>query len=194
MEGHALDYVNTLVQSGTFLVILITAVAAVVQLRHLRASNELDALLRLSDHLRHPDMQEALRVVQLDLGARLSDAAYRGALAAIGYIDERRHPEMGVCNWFNEVGTLVKNRLIDEGTFLDIFSRLVVYYWNCLEPVVAILRRRRGAGQYENFEYLAMLARAWNERHPEGAYPRGKPRIPIGDPWLASDSRPENGR
>lgn len=183
----SLEIVNAAVGIGTLVVFAGTAIAALVQIRHLRASNELDALLRITEQLRSTDLQDAFRYVQNDLDAKVADAAYRRELGGRGFIDSRRHPEMNVCNWFNEVGTLVKNRLIDEATFLDLFSRLVSYYWTRLDPVVALLRRERGPGQYENFEYLAMLAERWATRHPNGAYPRDAKRMTLVDRWIDVD-------
>jgi len=165
-----------------------TAVAALLQIRHLRASNELDALLRITELMRSDGLQDAFRYVETQLSAKLADPAYRRELGKRGFVDARRHPEMDVCNWFNEVGTLVKNRLIDEHTFLDLFNRLVTYYWNRLEGVVAVLRRERGPGQYENFEYLAMLAERWQAKHPHGAYPPGAKRMETSDPWKDADA------
>jgi hypothetical protein len=182
------DLVNSLSALGTFLVVIATAVAGIAQLRHLRASNELEALLRLTEQLREPDMQAALGFVQRELEAKLRDPGYRAELAHIGFIDSRQHPEMDACNWFNEVGALVKSRLIDERTFLDLFARLVTYYWRQLEPVVAILRRERGSSQYENFEYLARLALTWKAAHPSGAFPAGVERMPIDDVYAAVDA------
>jgi hypothetical protein len=183
-----LDVINTAAQVGSFVVVLAAALAAVVQLRHLRASNELEALLTLTAQLREDHLQDAFRFVQTELSTRMESAVYRADLARIGYIVG--HPEMEVCNWFNEVGTLVKNRLIDQATFLDLFARLVSYYWLRLEPVVAILRRQRGAGQYENFEYLAQLAQQWQRKHPDGSYPKGVDRLAIVDTWAAIDAAP----
>ena len=108
-----LDVVNTLAQVASLIVVLAAAIAAIVQLRHLRASNELEALLVLTEQLRAPQMQKAFRFVQTELNERLEEPAYRRDLARIGYVDADAHPEMEVCNWFNEVGTLVKNRLVD---------------------------------------------------------------------------------
>lgn len=183
-----LDVLNTAVAFATLLVFGGTAVAALVQIRHLRASNELDALLRITEMMRSDDLQSAFRYVEGDLPAKIADPAYRMELGHRGFVDARRHPEMSVCNWFNEVGTLVKNRLIDERTFLDLFNKLVTYYWGRLEPVVAVLRRERGLGQYENFEYLAMLAQRWQAQHPTGAYPASAKRLGTRDPWEAEDA------
>lgn len=184
----SLELLNTLAALGSFVVFAATAIAALIQIRHLRASNELDAFLHLSDALRKPELGEALRFVQTDLATKLEDPTYRAELAHIGFIDARVHREMDACNWFNEVGSLVKHRLVEERTFLDLFARLVTYYWGKLEPVVAILRRERGASQYENFEYLAGLAEKWRAKHPEGDYPAHVPRRKLVDPWLAVDA------
>ena len=185
-----LDEINTVLAGATFVVFLGTAVAALAQIRHLRASNELEALLTLSEQMRGAEVQRGLRYVQHELGARLEEPAYRAELSAIGYVDPQRHPEMEACNWFNQLGALVKNRLIDRETFLELYARLVAYYWERLSPVIALLRRSRGAAQYENFEYLTLLARKWIADHPNGAYPADAQRLEIADVWKDADAAP----
>ncbi len=188
LASEFFDVLNACVQIAMLLVFGGTAAAALLQIRHLRASNELDALLRITEQLRGNELQDAFKYVQTELDAKVADTDYRRELSRRGFVDSNRHPEMNVCNWFNEVGTLVKNRLIDESTFLDLFSRLVTYYWMRLSPVIALLRRERGSGQYENFEYLAMLAARWQAKHPDGAYPRGAKRLIISDIWSTTDA------
>jgi hypothetical protein len=182
-----LETLNTAAAVGSFIVFFATAVAALIQIRHLRASNELEAFITLTEQLRAGHVQRALRYVQTELSAALEDPAYRSELAHRGFIDPEKHPEMDACNWFNEVGTLVKNRLIDEATFLDLFSRLVAYYWSRMEPAIAVMRRERGPSHYENFEYLAILARRWEAEHPGGAFPKKVARVPLVDPWHELD-------
>ena len=188
MTADTLALVNAAAQIATLVVFLATALAALVQIRHLRASNELEALLTISEQMREGALQDAFRYVQTDLQTKLALPAYRRDLAKLGYVDARAHPEMDACNWFNQVGTLVKNRLVDERTFLDMFSRLVIHYWDLLEPAIALLRRERGPAQYENFEYLALLAREWKAKHPQGAYPKGRARLTIADRWATQDA------
>ncbi len=185
--SSTLDLVATLAAVGQFFVVAATALAAIVQLRHLRASNELTALLSVDRDFHEESLQRALRYVQFELGARMQDAAYRRELSKIGFVDARAHPEMEALNWFNRIGALVKNGLVDERTFLDLFSRLTVHYWQLLEPSIALLRRERGAMQYENFEYIARRARDWIGNHPGGTYPRRTPRLAVEDPWLDTD-------
>jgi hypothetical protein len=189
----SLEVLNTIGSVGTFLVIAATAVAAIVQLRHLRAANQLDAVLSLEHDFRSHDLQEAFRYVQRELPFKLRDPEYRAELEAVGFIDERTHLEVKACNWFNEVGTLVKNQLVTEDAFMDMFSRLVAVYWDRLESAVAVMRRRRGDVMYHDFEYLAIRARAWLQLHPRGTFPSGLRRTPLRDPWAAEDAkRPED--
>ncbi len=143
--------------------------------------------------LRGPDMQQALRFVQAELPNKLHDEGFRAELDALGFIDNRVHLEITACSWFNAVGTLLKNNLVDESAWMDLFARLTIAYWNALEPVIAIMRRRRGDWQFANFEYMAVRAREWLHRHPHGTYPRGTPRVSVTDRWLAQD-KPANGR
>jgi hypothetical protein len=182
------DVINSIAQVGTLVIFGATAAAGLIQLRHLRASNELEGLLRLTEHLREPDLQGAFKYVQSELEARLESPEYRAELARIGFIDSTIHPEMDVCNWFNEVGALVRNRVIDEEIFLELFNRLVTYYWTKLSPVIAILRRLRGPSEYENFEFLAQQATSWQSQHPGGMYPRGLARMPLIDRYAAADA------
>jgi hypothetical protein len=183
------ELINTLALVGTFLVIGASAVAAVVQLRHMRAATELQAVLSVEKDFRSGELQEALRFVQSDLPFRMRDPGYRAELEAIGFADSRTHLELNVLNWFNELGTLLKNRIVAADPFMDMFGRLVVHYWELLAPVVAVMRRKRGESQYHNFEYLAVCARNWMTDHPAGLFPGRVHRAKLTDPW-PEDARP----
>jgi len=182
------ELINTIAAVGTFVVIGASAVAAVVQLRHMRAATELAAVLSVEKDFRSSELQEALRYVQSDLPFRMRDAGYRAELEAIGFADSRAHLELNVLNWFNELGTLLKNKIVAADPFMDMFGRLVVHYWDLLAPVVAVMRRRRGESQYHNFEYLARYARAWMTEHPAGLFPSRMHRGPLADPWRDEDA------
>lgn len=181
------EFLTAYATLATVAVIGASAVAALIQLRHMRASNQLEAVLSLERDFRSPEVQGALIFIQEQLADRLKDPAYRAELAAIGFINVQRHPELVACNWFTQMGTVLKHGLISEDTFMDLFARLIRYYWRALSPVVAIMRRSRGPGQYDEFEYLALRANAWLEAHPQGMFPRNLERPPIEDPWLEYD-------
>jgi hypothetical protein len=175
-------------QIGTFAVVGGSVIAALVQLRHMRGGNQLQALLSLERDFRAPQLQAALTYVQEHLPQRLEDPAYRRDLDQLGFIDPEVHPEMVACNWLNEMGTLVKRNLVSEDTFMDLFGRLIVHCWKHLSPAIAIMRRKRGQAQYHDFEYLAVRAAAWLQRNPQGTAPRPFARAEVPDPWLAVDT------
>jgi hypothetical protein len=181
------EWLGALAETGTFVVICASVIAALVQLRHIRAGNQLEALLSLERDFRAPELQAALTYVQERLAERLEDPAYRRQLAAIGFVDPALHPEMVACNWLNEMGTLVKRGLVSEDTFMDLFARLIVHCWRQVSPAIAVMRRARGPAQYHDFEYLADRAAEWLKRNPEGTSPRPFRRTPLPDRWRELD-------
>jgi hypothetical protein len=180
---------SALAETGTLVVVLASVIAALIQLRHIRAGNQLQALLSLERDFRAPELQSALTYVQERLPQRLEDRAYRHELETIGFVDPAVHPEMIACNWLNEMGTLVKRGLVSEDTFMDLFARLIVHVWRQAEPAIAIMRRRRGDAQYHDFEYLALRAAAWLRSNPQGTFPRSFARAPLSDPWREIDRK-----
>jgi len=179
----SLELLNAVAAIGTFLVIAASAIAALIQLRHMSAGNQLDAILSLERDFRGPEIQESLRYVQSELPKRLQETEYRRELIEIGFVDSRAHLELVACNWFNTMGTLLKNGLVSEHTFMDLFGRLIVYYWRELTPVVALMRRKRGAVQYHDFEYIACRAQGWLKRFPDGTFPANMKRQNVDDPF-----------
>jgi hypothetical protein len=189
MNATTAAELSAIAEAGTLVVILISVVAAVIQLRHIRTGNQLQALLSLEHDFRAPELQAALTYVQEYLSQRLEDPAYRRELETIGFVDPAAHPEMVACNWLNEMGTLVKRELVSEDTFMDLFARLIVHCWRVVSPAIAVMRRTRGDAQYHDFEYLAARAAQWLERHPSGRFPRAFTRMPLPDPWRDADRR-----
>jgi hypothetical protein len=187
------EMLTALATLGTVFVISASAIAALIQLRHMRASNELEAVLALQHDFQSLQMQAALHYVQEQLPGRLEDEQYREELSALGYINVERHPELLVCNWFTQMGTFLKHGLITESTLMDLYARLVRYYWKVLSPAVAVMRRKRGDGQYAEFEYLALRANAWLAHNRSGVFPRGTARAPLDDPWRSTDEDADGG-
>jgi hypothetical protein len=184
-----IDYnaLNTWATVGTFLLLLASVIAAAIGLHHAASFNQISAVISMERDFRSPEMQQAFRFVQSELPYKIHNEDFRAELEAIGFIDSNKHLELTACNWFNTVGTLLKNNLVDENAWMDLFARLVVAYWSRLEQVVAIMRRQRGDSQYANFEYMAVRAREWLREHPSGDFPGHTPRAKITDKWLEQD-------
>jgi hypothetical protein len=188
-----IDIVNAAAALITLVLLGVTTAAALVQLEHLRDKNDLDAVLSVERDFRTPAIQAALLDAQNELPHRMEEPAYRAQLSAPGYLDPRQHPEMTLCNWFNRTGTLVRAGFLSEALFFDSFGRLVIYYWDLLAPVIAVLRRSRGDGQYNAFEFLAFRAR----RHRLGRKNRRRRHsvFPVTEPaWDVPSGVPTNGR
>jgi hypothetical protein len=176
-----LETLSTAAAVATFLVIAATAVAALIQLRHLRVSNQLDGLLTFLQVLQSAEMRELLNFVRHDLASKLHDPAFLRELHDRP-VNRAKHPELYVCQFFDHIGSHVRSGLIEERILLQTAWYDVQLYWGLLQPVIEATRKstpqdRSRQYVFENFEYLAARAEAWVERHPTGNYPAGTPRM-----------------
>ncbi len=181
-----MEFWSTMASIGTFLVIAATAIAAAIQLRHLRASNQFSGMLAVLERFENPSFIRYNDFVRSELKAKIAESGYRKSLE-MSPVLRQEHPELYICGWWEWVGAMIKRGLLPEEAFMDIFSSQVKPAWTSLEPVVAIMRRTRGSDVWENFEYLAARAQRWAERHPT-AYPKHTPRLKTADEWLIVDA------
>lgn len=177
----SLEAWNTAAAVGTFIVIAASAIAALVQLRHLRTSNQLSGLISVFDMLQDPGVRELVNFVRHELADRMKDKDFRASLLEIP-IDRRKHPEFYLCDMYNHIGSFVRSGLIDERTYLRTDWYNVNLYWELLAESIAIGRQNR-PHIFENFEYLASRAKAWITSHPDGDYPISETRLLQQKPW-----------
>jgi len=178
-----LETLNTAGVLLTAAIIGATAIAAVIQLRHIRASNELAAFNEAMELWYAPSVQEGFRFIQNDLGERMKDAGFRNDLDTAGVVDHIKHPELSPMDFFDNIGVMVSLGLLREEVILHPASQLIQNLWETLSPTIAIMRRKRGRQLYVSFEYLAARARVWQERYPEGFMTKGWERLPNPDVW-----------
>jgi len=183
-----LETLSTTAAVGTFLVIGATAIAAIVQLRQLRASNQLQGLIAILSLPFEPVLMESFEFVTHELPDRMNDPAFRRDLEQAGPIDRRVHKELRLCDYYERLGSMVKYGLFWEELYFDNSSP--ERFWKLVSPGIAIQRRARGDVLYENFEYLVARSREWDKRHPEGNYPSHTKRLVVEDVWLAEDRAP----
>jgi len=161
---------------ATFIVIAATAIAAIIQLRHLRQSNQLDALLAILRMPYDPVLHEAFEFIHTELPSLLNDPDFMHLLDT-SPINRKAHKELWVLDYYERIGAYLKANLVDAAIYLD--SSSPERYWNALKPVIKRMRDRSGPWIYENFEYLVFLARRWDDQHPEGNYPRSASRLSL---------------
>ncbi len=188
----SLELVNSLATFGTFLVIAGTAIAALVQLRHARGSNQIAALDELRTVFQSNEFSEAASFLNTRLGDLVRTPAFRYQWA---YRDKRTEEFRDdiqrvrlVGNYYEDVGALIADGLLDGDLTCKIYGNDISACWDQLEALTAVARRAT-SNVWENFEYAAMLSKKWFEAHPEGDYPRGAPRLLIVDEWLEADKQ-----
>ena len=172
----SVEIVNVMVSAATLVVVAAAATAALIQLRHLRTSNQLTALLGIMNQWNLPAIQAALRELK-QVPSKMQDPAYVAMLRAPNSVDRASHPEFLALDLWEQIGTFSKHGLINESILLDIISAQVGSAWMLAQPVIAVLRESRGLSAFENLEYLAVRAKLWEKRNPKGLYPAGVPRF-----------------
>ena len=173
-----LDVVNVIATVGTFVVIAASAVAALIQLRHMRGSNQITALNEFRETLESGEISEAQRFVSFVLPERMLDHAERVKMTTLPFTGEYEKIA-SIANLFESLGEFVKIGIIDAHIACDIWGFVVVRNWNALAPLTTYIRATLGMPQlWENFEYLTILAKRYMERYPNGTYPSNVPRMP----------------
>ena len=188
----SLELVSIITSAGTFIVIAATAIAAVVQLNHLRTSNQLTGLLSVVGRSEDPQLIEWSNSIKAHV-ARLSDPEFRRVLDDNTF-DRNDAPWLHLYNWYDYVGSLAKQRLIPVDAVVDVFAFRVVRDWEVGEQLIAICRRKDGPGVWENFEYLVVESKEYIAKNPNGTYPKDKMRLPLVDEYLAVDTEAKRSR
>ncbi len=175
-------------QVATFVVIAATAAASLVQLRHLRAANQVAAVRTLLEEYEGAELRDAFHFVRTELARRLEDPVFREELLT-GRYDRFRHPEITICNFFDKWGSYYREGVIDRRAFMRMMAGVTVGFWKTLEPAITLIAADSNDinTAFEHFEYITVEARSWLAVHPDGDYPRGKPRIRLVNPWKEID-------
>jgi hypothetical protein len=162
------EWVTALATLGTFLVIAASAMAALMQLRHMRVSTQLEGLLSVLARVEDANFNSWLTETQRQLPAMLADKAYVKSI--IDNTFDRNVAWLQLGNSYDWVGSLVKNRLIPMEFFLDVYAFRIVQAWELMRPITVLARHRVGNGIWENFEFLYVVANDWVKGHAERGY------------------------
>ncbi|MBV9276987.1 MAG: hypothetical protein JOZ97_01985 [Candidatus Eremiobacteraeota bacterium] len=180
------EWVAAIASVATFVVIAATAIAALVQLRHMRSSNQIAALSDLRGTLQYEEFWEATARVTSELPRILADPtvqqkiAQRMPLNAIPELAQARR----VGNFFDTLGAFVKAKILDEQLACDLWGDWVLRSFEAFKPLIGNARVAYGAPAiWENFELLAVLCQNFDASHPDGTYPKGARRIPLPPLW-----------
>jgi hypothetical protein len=172
------EWVTAIATAGTFVVIAASAIAALIQLRHMRGSNQIVALTECRETLESPEFRDAQRFVSFELPKRLQSDEECRKIAQLPFVGE--YQAIGtVANFFESMGLFVKTGIIDRRIACDFWSEVVLRNWRALSPVAAYVRHAIGQqALWENFEYMAILSERYQREHPT-SYPNGLPHMPV---------------
>lgn len=188
------EWISAIASIVTMLVIGASAIAALLQLRHLRSSNQIELIANWTEHIEAEHFQNAVAFVTNDLRVLLADESRLHDLSWTPLPAELRPLRM-IANHFESVGSSVRRGVIEADVACDLWAYLVVRVWDGILPVTTYMRYKTGAiGIWENFEYLALLSKRWIEVHDGGTYPPNEPRLPKDDSLIKALARePANG-
>jgi hypothetical protein len=172
------EWVTAIATVFTALVIAASAVAALLQIRHMRKGNEIELIQNWTEGIESERFQQARSFVTRELPRILQDPARVHALSW-DPLPAELAPVRTVCNHFEAIGTFIRLGSVEAKVALQLWGLVVLDCWRAVAPIIAMIRRRvHTDALWENFEYLAVLSDQWIEEHGEGTYPRATRRMP----------------
>lgn len=176
------EWVTAIATAGTFLVIAASAAAAVMQLRHVRNSNQIAAFNEIRHELESAEFRRAYHFVRYEMPERLDDPSFRRTLLDNESAEWQMIAALG--NFLDGTAAqFVKHGMVDATLACDMWYGHVVRSWDALAPVIATKRAALGYPLWEDFEYLTILCKQFREKYPEGTFPKNMKRLPLPAPW-----------
>jgi len=172
------EWISAIASLVTMIVIGASAIAALLQLRHMRGSNQIELVANWTEAIEGENFQRALAFITRDLRPLLADTERLRNLSWTPIPPELQAVRT-VANHFESVGSFVRRGIIQADVACDLWAYLVVRLWNESLPVLTYARHVSGTNAiWENFEYLAFISKHWVDEHPNGTYPAGIKRMP----------------
>ncbi len=174
------EWVTAIGTIGTFVVIAASAIAALMQLRHMRSGNAISLLTAYNNEFDTQEFQLAFSYVRSELPQRICEDSVMNELAAAPPFLGEYAAIRTIANFFEDMGAFVVTGLLDERIVCTLYSENVTSAWKSIAPVTALLRAKLDTQAiWENFEYLAFRAERFIERYPNGTYAQTAPRMPL---------------
>lgn len=175
------EWVTALATVFTALVIGASAVAALIQIRHLRRGNEIELIAKWTEVIESEQFQRARAFVTNEMPAILADPAQVRRLSWNPLPAELAQLRV-VCNHFESIGAFVRLGSIDAKVACELWALVVLECWRGVAPVAALVRvRYKTDAVWDKFEYLAVLSEQYLAANPEGTYPANVSRMPVDD-------------
>ncbi|HLI97649.1 MAG TPA: hypothetical protein VKT72_16385 [Candidatus Baltobacteraceae bacterium] len=145
----SLEIWNTFATFGTFLMISATAIAAIVQLRHARGSNQIATLNELRETRESPEFRAASHFVATQLSEKLQDPEFRFQIANRASRTPENEPFIAYAtllgDFYESMAMLIRKGLVDREIALELWNWPVAYTWKALAPMTANRRPGRSS-------------------------------------------------
>lgn len=180
------EWISAIASIVTMVVIGASAIAALLQLRHLRGSNQIELIANWTEAIEGERFQNALAFLQKDLDTYLLDPK-KLQMLDWNPIPPELQQVRTVANHFESIGSFVRRGIIETDVACDLWAFIVVASWKKCAPVLNYVRRSLDSqALWENFEYIAVLSDRWLKTHPDGTYPANQLRMPKDDSLIQS--------
>jgi hypothetical protein len=167
----------------TLLVVAASAVAALIQLRHMRGGNQITALNEIRETFESEKFRTAILYVYRELPPLYADPAVRAELVAVPLPAEYEQART-VANFFENVGLFAKRGVLDRSFTADMWGDIILTAWLRLSPMITNRRiATKTPALWDNFEFIAVICKQFKDAHPDGAYPKGVERMPQSELW-----------
>jgi hypothetical protein len=174
------EWATALGTIGTFVVISASAIAALLQIRHMRSGNQIAAYNECRETMDAPEFRAALHFIRTELPERLKDPQLLREAVEKNLPGEYAAIRM-VANLYESMGLFVRIGMMDRRIACDLWSGIVLDVWNSLRPMTKAVRARSGSGVWINFEYMAAISHAYMAGGGGVEYPAGTSRMPLDD-------------
>jgi hypothetical protein len=167
---------------GTLVVIAASAVAALVQLRHMRRSNQIAALNEVRAAMESAEFRKALDFIRTDLPPLLQNRELLERIRAERVIPLEIAPIRYLANHFEYIGLFVRSGMVDPELACELWAGIAYDSWTQLAPITATVRAAINTGIWINFEYIAALSKQYRDSGRGSTFPAGVPRLPLSAP------------
>jgi hypothetical protein len=170
-----LELVNTSATVATLVVLASAAVAAMIQLSHMRAANQLAAFMAINASGQTPAMLDLLDFTYQKLPSLIQSGPEYVQRFAEGTVPLKDSPLL-LGFWFDQIGTVLRQKLVSPDViFQGTGAYALLRCWQLMYPLIEATRTRAPSA-FLHFEYAAVRAKLWLAAHPKGNYPKGVPR------------------
>ena len=177
------EWLGAIASIATLFLVAASAIAALLQMRHMRSANQIVALTEIRETIESPVFHAALIYVLRELPKLCEDPEARRKMLAVPLPQEFEQART-VATFFESLGVFVKNGAIGRAITFDMWGEAIRNSWDRLAPWIVNRRHvSRNVALFENFEYLAVQCHEFKKRHPRGTYPSRMPRMPAVAPW-----------